>query len=78
MHPQSVRDLDEHRRVVDKRDLLCRRLGEVERETEDIHIWFAHANKAGRNERVRQLVQLELLNAVRIHCARFIADHNDL
>ena len=77
-HPQIFCDLDEHCCVVDKGDLLSRRLGKVKGETKDIDIWLAHANKAGRNEGIRQLVQLERANAVRIDRARFIADHDDL
>jgi hypothetical protein len=58
--------------------LLSRRLGKVKGKTKDIDIWLAHTNKAGRKEGIRQLVQLERANAVRIDRARFIADHDDL
>jgi hypothetical protein len=77
-HAQTLCDGDEHGCVVDKSDLVSRCLSKVEREAKDAGIRLAHMNKAGRDEGVSQLVQLECANPVRIYRSRFIADHDDL
>src|SRR5271155_5020560 len=75
---QTLRDLDKHRRVVDVDDLRRGRLGEIQCKPEDLDIRLAHVDKAGRDEGIYKSVQLERTDTMRVHLARFIADHNDL
>ena len=74
---QAFRDLDEHRRVVDEDGLRRGCLGNVESKPKDLNVRLAHVNETGRDERIDKPVEPEGANAIRIHLARFIADHND-
>jgi hypothetical protein len=77
-NPQTFRDLNEHRCVVDVNDLPGCRLGDVQGQSKDVNIGLANVNEAGRDERVHKPVELELANAMRIHLAGFVADHDNL
>ena len=58
-NPQTFRDLDEQRLVIDIDDLLGWHLGNVQRKAEDVRVGFAEVDKAGGNKEVYKLVQLE-------------------
>jgi hypothetical protein len=77
-HPQALRNLNEHRGVVDEDSALWGGLGKVKSEPEDLNIWLPHSNETGRDECVRQLVELEGPNAMGIDLARLVADHYNL
>jgi hypothetical protein len=77
-HPQALRNLDEHRGVVDEDSALRGCLGKVKGEPEDLNIWLPHSNETGRDECVHQLVELEGPNAMGIDLARLVADHYNL
>ena len=68
-NPQTFRDLDEHRLVVDIDDLLGRRLGDVQGKPKDVRVGFAAMDEAGGNEEVYELIQLEVANPMRIQLA---------
>ena len=76
-NPQTFRDLDEHRLVVDIDDLLGWHLGDVQRKPKDVRVGFAEVDKAGGNKEVYELIQLECLNPMRIQFAGFVVDHGD-
>jgi hypothetical protein len=77
-NPQTFRDLDEHRRVFDIQDLVRWRLGNIQRKTKDVRVGLSDVYEARGNKRIHKAIQLELSNPVRIHLARFVADHGDL
>jgi hypothetical protein len=77
-HPQALRNLNEHRGVVDEDSALWGGLGKVKGEPEDLNIWLPHSNETGRDECVHQLVEPEGANAMGIDLARLIADHDNL
>ena len=77
-NPQTFRDLNEHRRIFDIDDVLRRRLGDVQRKPKHFHIGLADVDETRRNKSVNKPVELELPNPMRIHCARFVADHSNL
>jgi hypothetical protein len=76
--PQTSRNVDENRGVFDIDDLLRWRLGDVQREPKDVGVGLADVNKAGGNKSIYKPVHLELANAIRIHRARFVADHGGI
>ena len=65
-NPQTFRDLDEHRLVIDIDDLLGWRLGDIQRKPKNVRIGFAEVDKAGGNKEVYELIQLEPSNPMRI------------
>ena len=77
-NPKSFRDLDEHRGVFDIDHLPGRRLGDVQRKPKDVRVGLADVDEAGGDKGVHELVQLELVNPIIIHYARFVADNDDL
>ena len=77
-HSESLRDLHEHRSVIDEDSSRRNSLGKVDGEPEDLDIGLSHANKTGRDECVRQLVECEGLYAMGIHRSRLVADDDHL
>ena len=55
-NPQTFRDLDEHRLIVDIDDLLGWHLGDVQCEAKDVRVGFAEVDKAGGNKEVYELI----------------------
>ncbi len=78
MHTDAIRDLDEHRAVLDVRDVLRRNLRHVESEAEDIPVGLAKFDKARDDEEIDELGQIELADAVLGQLASFVADGRDL
>ena len=74
----TFRDFDEHRCVFDVEHSLRRGLSNVQREPEDVRIWFSDMDKAGGDEGIYKLSQPELANPMRVEFPCFIADHDDL
>jgi hypothetical protein len=77
-NPQTLRDLDEQRRVFDIEYLSDGRLGNVQSQPIDVRVGLAKVDKAGGNKSIHKLVQFELANPIRIQFARFVADHDNL
>jgi hypothetical protein len=50
-NPQTFRDLDEQRLVIDIDDLLGWHLGDVQRKAKDVRVGFAKVDKAGDSDR---------------------------
>jgi hypothetical protein len=65
-NPQTFRDLDEHRGVLDIDDLWRWRLGDVQRKPKDVRVGLADVDEAGGNKSIHKPVELELLNPVSI------------
>jgi hypothetical protein len=76
-NPQTFCDVDKERRIFDVQYLPGWRLSYVQRQAEDVRIRLAYMDKAGRNKRIHQPVQLEFSNPIRIHLTRFVADYGD-
>jgi hypothetical protein len=49
-NPKTFCDLDEQRRVFNINNLPGGRLGYVQRQLENIRVWFSETNEAGRNK----------------------------
>jgi hypothetical protein len=77
-NPQTFRDLDEHRGVFDIDYLPDRRLRDVQRKPKDVRVWLANLDEAGGDKETHERVQIELVNPIVIHYARFVADNDDL
>jgi hypothetical protein len=77
-NPQALRDLDEHRGVVDVDYVTEWHLGDVQRQPKDVCVGLAEVDEAGGNNAIYKPVQFELANPMRIQFARFVADHDDL
>ena len=77
-NPQTFRDPDEHRGVFDIDYLSGWRLGDVQRQPEDVRVGLADVDEARGNKEIDKPIQLELSNPIRIQFARFVADHGDL
>jgi len=77
-NPQTFRDLDEHRGVINKDYLPGRYLGDVQRKPKDVRVGLADVEEAGGNEKIHKSVQLEFSNPIHIQFASFVADHGDL
>src|ERR1035437_9101642 len=75
---QAFRDLDEHRGVFDIEYLFDRNLRAIERHTKDVRVRLSQADKAGGNEKIHELIKLELSNPILIQSAPFVADHDNL
>ena len=58
-NPQTFRDLDEQRLVIDIDDLLGWHLGDVQRKPKDVRVGLAEVDKAGGNKEIYELIQLE-------------------
>src|ERR1035441_7673455 len=52
---ETLRDLDEHRRVFDVKYLPGRRLGDVQRQPIDVRVGLAEADEAGGDKRIHEL-----------------------
>ncbi len=74
---QTFRDLNEHRRVFDVQYAAGWRLSDVQREPKHFHVGLARMDEAGGNEGIHESVQLELVNPIRVHFSRFVADDGD-
>ena len=74
-NPQTFRDPDKHRGILDIDYLPGWRLGDVQRKPKDVRIGLAEVDEAGGNKRIHKPVQLELSNPIRIQFPRFITDH---
>jgi hypothetical protein len=77
-NPQTFRDLDEHRGVINKDYLPGRYLSDVQRKPKDVRVGLADVNEAGGNEKIHKSIQLEFSNPILIQFASFVADHGDL
>ncbi len=77
-HPQALRNLNEHRGVVDEDSALWGGLGKVKSEPEDLNVGFPHSNETGRDECVHKPVEPEGANAMGIHLARLITNDDNL
>jgi len=76
-HPQALRNLNEHRGVVDEDSVRWRRLGKVESESKDLGVGLPHSNETGRDECVHKPVEPEGANAMSIDLARLITDDDN-
>ena len=76
-HPETFRDLNEHRSVIDEDSAFWRGLGKIKSEPENIDVRLSHPDETGRDECVHELVQAEGPDAMGIDLARLITnDHN--
>jgi len=76
--PQTLRNLDEHRVFSIYSTWGAGVLGDVQRQPKHVRVGLADVNEAREIKVSTNRVKLELANAIRIHRARFVADHDDL
>ena len=77
LNPHAFCNLDEQRRVFDIDDLARGRLGDVQRQAEDVGVGLADVDKAGGNKGVHDGSQLEFADSVRVQFARLVANHDE-
>ena len=77
LHPQTFRNLHEHRGIVDKHSALRGRLGKVKGEPKDLNVGLAHSYETGRDEGIHEPVEPKGACAVGVDLARLIADDDN-
>ena len=76
-NPHPFRDLDKHRGVFKIDDLPNGRLGDIQRQLENICVRLSETNKAGGNKSIHKPGQLESVDAMCVQFARLVADDDN-
>ena len=77
-NPQTLCDLNEHRRIFDIKDLFRFGLSEIKSKSEDVRVRFAQIDETGGYKAIHECIQSESANPIGVQFERFIADHGDL
>ena len=70
--------LEEPPLIVSIRYLPGRRLGDVQGKPKNVRVGLAEVDEAGGDKGIHEPAQLELVNPVIVHYARFVADNDYL